>query len=153
MGVTELVFIGFVIFGGILGYSKGLLRQISTLAGLFLGYFAAGLFLSPVHKYLVEKKILSSDFSTTLTFILLILVIYLSVKFLSKGIENMLKAIGLNFTNRIAGFLLGGFKFLLIGLFVSYLLIMVGIISEKNTSQNFMDGVGLFRSILWSYLK
>ncbi len=152
MTVPEYILTGSVIFGAVIGYNKGFLQQISSIIGLIAGYLITVMFLSQTHQFLIEKGILSANSSLWLSFFTTVLLVFLSVKFLSGSIEKILKGIGLNFTNRFAGLLLGAFKYFLIIMILFCFLETLGFISEKNSSSNLISFISLFKTVLFSFV-
>jgi len=147
--MTEYIILGFTILGAILGYLKGFLKQISSLAGIVIGYLTARLFSSQIHHFLVENHILSENLSNSLSFFLTIALAIIAMKFLSALIENLLKSIGLNFTNRFAGLIFGAVKYFFIVMFVMSFLYKLHMITPENSTQNAIDLIGLFSSVVW----
>ncbi|MDR3272183.1 MAG: CvpA family protein [Flavobacteriaceae bacterium] len=147
--MTEYILLGFTALGAVLGYFKGFLKQISSLAGIVIGYLAARLFSLQMHDFLIEKHILSENYSDSLSFFLTIVLVIIAVKFLSAMTETLLKNIGLSFTNRFAGLLLGAVKYFFIVMFVMSFLYKLHVITHENSSQNAIDLIELFGSVVW----
>lgn len=145
----EYILLGGTLVGAIMGYMKGFLKQISSLIGLLLGYGVAALFSMQTHDFFVEKGILSPTSSLWLSFILTVGLVLLSVVFLSKLIERLLKNLGLGFTNKIAGVLLGAFKYAGIIFFIEVLLFKIGFINAQNVSENMLDMLNLLSFIVF----
>ncbi len=152
MSIPEYIIIGITLLGAVIGYNKGFLKQVSSLLGLVAGYLIATVFLSQAHRLLVEKGIVSSESSLWISFFLTILLVFLSVRFLSGFIEKVLKSIGLDFTNQFGGLLLGAFKCFLIIMVLFCFLQALGIISEKNSSSNLLGFISLFKTILFNFV-
>jgi len=147
--MTEYIIWGFTILGAILGYLKGFLRQVSSLAGIVIGYLAARLFSSQMHHFFVEKHILSENSSNSFSFFLTIVLAIIAVKLLSALIGNLLKSIGLNFINRFAGLVFGAVKYFFIVMFVMSFLYKLHVITPENSSKNAIDLIGLFSYVVW----
>jgi membrane protein required for colicin V production len=152
MTLPEYILIGVTVLGGIIGYFKGFLKQVSSLLGFVIGYVIAVAFLSPVHILLVEKGIVSEKSSLWLSFFIIVLFVFLSIKFLSRLIKNGLKYIGLGFTNQFAGVILGAAKYFLIIMLLFCFLEALGFISEKNSSAGFLRFISFFKILLFKYI-
>ncbi|MDR2121673.1 MAG: CvpA family protein [Flavobacteriaceae bacterium] len=148
----QFIVIGGVVFGAVIGYFKGFLKQVSSLLGLLVGYMIAVAFLSQSHGILVENGIVSEKSSHWISFIITILFVFLAVRFLSGLIEKGLKYIGLGFTNQIAGLFFGAVKYFLIIMIVFSFFEILGFISEKNCSDNLLSCISLFKTLLLTYI-
>jgi membrane protein required for colicin V production len=151
MTFPEYIVIGATVFGAVIGYFKGFLKQVSSLLGLLVGYVVAVVFLSPAHVLLIEKGIVSEKSSLWLSFFIIVLIVFLSVRFLSRLIESGLQYIGLGFTNRIAGMFSGAIKYFLFIMILFCFLEVLGIVSEKNSSPNLLNFISLFKILLFRY--
>ena len=103
-----------LVFGIIKGFSRGFIREIAALTGLFIGIIASYLLSEYVFKYFTIY-FQSADFelriiSYVVVFFFTILLINAIASVLTRG----LKLIALNGINRILGALLGGAKWLVI---------------------------------------
>lgn len=119
------------------GYSKGFLKQISLLFAEFLAFLLTKFYYDIIHNYLVDKNIISNNGSFFLKFILIMCIILLIIKFFIHFLEQCLKIIGLNFTNRFAGAFLGFLQSIFILSFVIFLLVQLGLITYPNKNLHF----------------
>ncbi|MGM5629902.1 CvpA family protein [Apibacter raozihei] len=152
MSFPEYILLGFTFLGVIFGYIRGFLKQISSLLGLILGYLIALFFLGKTQAFFIEYNLVSSQSSTWISFSLTLTLVFLSVKFISRMIEQALRAIGLDFTNKLAGMFLGGLKYFLVIMLVYCFLQSIGILSEKNCTQNLLDFISLFKTVIFLYI-
>ena len=92
-----------VMIGFYLGYSKGLIKTVFNSLSLIIGIIAA-LKLSPIVMDIMEGMLKTSP---AVSFLLGIIITFLGVMFLirfaSSKIEDLLKAVHINFVNKLAG--------------------------------------------------
>jgi len=119
------------------GYSSGLLSQLSKLFAGIIAYLVAKLFYVEINNFLIEQQIISQDTSYILSFVLIIILIFISIKFLSSSIESFLKTIGLNFTNKIAGGIFGLIKAVFILSLISFSIVKLNFVEEPKTVKDF----------------
>ncbi len=147
MNVFDIVILVFLLYGFIKGIMKGLFVEIASLVALIGGIWGAIHFSYFVGDFLEEsvtwseKKISLAAFA--ITFIIIIVVVGMLGKFLTK-LAN-LAALGL--VNKILG---GIFGFLKIGLVLSIVFIFF---HRLNASISFVDDKTLEDSILYDTVK
>lgn len=149
----EYVLLGGIIIGAIIGYIKGFLKQISSIAGLTVGYFFSSLFLSQLHNLMVKNGIISKETSVWVSYICIFLILFICIIFLSRFIERILKKLGLGFTNQFAGMVLGGIKYFLIIMIFYCFLYFLNILNNKNCSINLLNFVSLFKAFIFKYIQ
>jgi len=114
-----------LLWGLIIGFKKGLILELASLAALVLGVLGSLAFSDYAGKHLSEMLEIPPAYlslvSLFVTFILIVFGVFLIAKFLDK----MLKIIALGFINRLAGALFGLLKYGLICSFALYFLSMV----------------------------
>ena len=107
MNYIDIVILLFLLYGAFRGFSKGLIIEVATLAGLILGVFIAiryspfteGIlkdFLNITSRYL-------SYIALAVTFLLVVIVVYL----LGKMLTRLVDIISLGLVNKLLGTLLG----------------------------------------------
>ena len=111
MNYIDVVILLFLLYGAFRGFSKGLIIEVATLAGLILGVFIAiryspfteGIlkdFLNITSRYL-------SYIALAVTFLLVVIVVYL----LGKMLTRLVDIISLGLVNKLLGTLLGIAKY------------------------------------------
>ncbi|HRO07705.1 MAG TPA: CvpA family protein [Saprospiraceae bacterium] len=101
--ILDLIVAIVIVVGFYLGYSRGLIKTVFNSLSLIIGILAA-LKLSPV-----VMDIIQSVFSTSpaVSFLLGVVVTFLGVmyliRYISTKFEDILKAVNINFINKIAG--------------------------------------------------
>ncbi|CVK16811.1 membrane protein required for colicin V production [Apibacter mensalis] len=151
--IYEYILLGGTIMGAIVGYIKGFLKQISSIAGLTVGYFFSSLFLPQLHELLLRNRIISKETSVWVSFFCIFLILFISILFLSRFIERILKKLGLGFTNQFAGMVLGALKYFLIIMILYCLFYFLNIITEENCSINLLNFVSLFKAVIFKYVQ
>ena len=147
MNVFDIVIIVFLLFGFVRGIIKGLFIEVASLVALVGGIWGAIHFSYFVGDFLEEsvtwseKKISLAAFA--ITFVLIIVVVGLLGKFLTKLAD--LAALGL--VNKLLG---GIFGFLKVGLILSIVFIFF---HRLNATISFVDDQTLEESILYESVK
>ena len=111
MNYIAIVILLFLLYGAFRGFSKGLIIEVATLAGLILGVFIAiryspfteGIlkdFLNITSRYL-------SYIALAVTFLLVVIAVYL----LGKMLTRLVDIISLGLVNKLLGTLLGIAKY------------------------------------------
>jgi len=110
----DLVLSALFIYGSIIGFRKGLVREIASLLGLFISLISVYSF-SDYLSNLIEEFL---NLSTTIAYIISCLILFLTtiylVSYIAKLITKALNIIALGFLNRIAGFIFGLLKWVII---------------------------------------
>lgn len=148
----EYILLGGTVIGAIIGYIKGFLKQISSIAGLTVGYLFSSLFLSQMHRILLQNKIISEETSTWVSYVCIFIILFISILFLSRIIEKILKKLGLGFTNQLAGMALGALKYFLLIMMIYCFLYYLNILTEENCSINLLNFVSLFKTVVFKYI-
>ena len=118
-----------ILAGGIAsGFKNGFVGEVASLAGLIFGIWGAIKF-SWWTADLLEGFGLKFSLMPVISFIVTFLIIIIIAQILGGIISSFLKAISLNWINRIAGIAVGVFK---AALFVSVFLLVLEFISEKR---------------------
>lgn len=140
----DLIILIPVLFGLYKGYSKGLILSLATLLGLLLGIYGGVKFSHLTSKYLFENfQIDIPLIAFAVTFLLIVIGIYLLGKILDKFTDIL--ALGL--VNNFAGALFGGGKVVLI------LAVALLFFENANASFNFVENNVIEKSQLYDYLK
>ena len=127
MNYIDIVILLFLLYGAFRGFSKGLIIEVATLAGLILGVFIAiryspfteGIlkdFLNITSRYL-------SYIALAVTFLLVVIVVYL----LGKMLTRLVNIISLGLVNKLLG-TLGIAKYFIM---VCVLLMIVDALNDK----------------------
>ena len=140
----DLIILIPVLFGLYKGYSKGLILSLATLLGLLLGIYGGVKFSHLTSQYLFENFQINIPLIVfAVTFLLIVIGIYLLGKILDKFTDIL--ALGL--VNNFAGALFGGGKVVLI------LAVALLFFENANASFNFVENNVIEKSQLYDYLK
>jgi membrane protein required for colicin V production len=96
------------------GFRKGLIIEVATLVGLFIGIYAGVYFSDFVSGLLVSWFGFSSKYSSIISFTIVFIGIIILMYILAKAIEKVVNLTALGVFNKIAGAFFGAIKMLLI---------------------------------------
>ena len=140
----DLIILIPVLFGLYKGYTKGLILSLATLLGLLLGIYGGVKFSHLTSQYLFENfQIDIPLIAFAVTFLLIMIGVYLLGKLLNKFTDIL--ALGL--VNNFAGALFGCGKVVLI------LAVALFFFENANASFNFVENNVIEKSQLYDYLK
>lgn len=146
MTTIDIILIIPIAFFAVMGFIKGFIVQVATLAGLVLGIMIAYLFSDFLSSFISKYVEINETVLTLVSFtIIFVLVVVLTV-ILGKFIERVVKMSALSILNRIAGALLGIFKASII---LSYTLLLISTFDVKNKIITPEDKK---ESLLYSYI-
>jgi len=118
-----------ILVGGLAsGFKNGFVGEMASLAGLILGIWGAVKF-SWWTGDMLERFGLKFSLMPAISFILTFLVIVIVMQLLAGIISQLLKAISLNWINRIAGIIAGMLK---AAILVSVILLVLDVVSTKH---------------------
>lgn len=106
--ILDVIFIIILLLAFYRGYQKGLIYSVLSFIAIFLGILLAMNFSSLAAHWMSTVLNIPSSIMPVFSFIVVLIVVILSIKLVAIIMEKMLKAISLNFFNRIAGALLWG---------------------------------------------
>ena len=125
MNYIDVVILLFLLYGAFRGFSKGLIIEVATLAGLILGVFIAirySPFTEGILKDFTSRYL--SYIALAVTFLLVVIVVYL----LGKMLTRLVDIISLGLVNKLLGTLLGIAKYFIM---VCVLLMIVDALNDK----------------------
>lgn len=124
----DIIILLFLLYGAFRGFSKGLVIEIATLAGMVLGVYMAIKYSSYTEGILRDFLNVSSRYisyiALAITFIVVAVVVYIIGKLLTKIID----IISLGLVNKLLGTVLGIAKYFVI---VCVLLMIMDALNEK----------------------
>lgn len=131
IGVLDIVLAVFLILSVLGGVLKGVIRSISWLPGLVLGFIAVHFFTKPLAGIIIENSVLTPLWSTYVSVIILMGGTYLVVRLLASIFASFLEEVGLSAIDKILG-----------GLFsLCFCLIIIGVLCTA------VDNIGIFSSL------
>ena len=119
---TVLIIVG--IFA-ILGYRKGIIVSLTTLAALVLGIYAAVNFSNYLDATLMENLRPSRKWLPFISFGITFLLVLVGVLLVGKVMEKLVDVVGLGFVNRMLGALLGAVKGIILASVLFFIIITV----------------------------
>lgn len=128
MNWLDIVIILILAGGLVSGFKNGFVGELASLAGLVLGIWGAVKF-SWWTADLLEGFGLKFSLMPIISFIVTFLIITIVMQILGSIVSGLLKAISLNWINKIAGIVAGVFK---AAIFVSVILLVMDAISERH---------------------
>lgn len=114
MNKFDLIILIPIIWGCIVGFRKGLILEIASLAGLVLGIWGALKFSSLTAKYLSDWMDASPSLISLLSFVLTFILIVVAIYLLAKVLDKTLKMAAMGMLIRISGALFGLIKYALV---------------------------------------
>ncbi len=109
MNIIDIIILACLALGAVLGFRDGAIRQLGTLAGIIVAIVLAKSLASSVSSLLG----LSGDYAHIWGYVIVLVVSFVAVAFLSKLLRNIVSAVGLGIFDRIGGALVSAFKFAL----------------------------------------
>ena len=115
------------------GFSKGFISELSTLVALFLGIWGGIHLAGFIADFLIGTFNMSEKYVPIISFAITFILIVIAVHFIAKLLIKLIKAVSLNFINKLAGAAFGILKF---GLIIS---IIIVILDKIDSDINFMS--------------
>lgn len=143
MNYIDIIILLFLLFGAYRGFSKGLVIEIATLAGLALGVFIAVKYASFTEGILQDFLNISSKYISYIALAITFVIVVVGVYILGKLLTKLVDVISLGLANKLLGTLFGMVKYFII---VCILLMIVGALNEKF---QFMSEETLQKSLLF----
>jgi len=118
MNFIDIIIVILVLIAAFKGFVNGLIKELISLISLVVGVYIASHFSVYVEKQLnyIFPKI--EEYNAIISFALVFLIIYLSLKMAGIIIHKFVKIIQLNLINKISGLLFGSLKAILIIAFI-----------------------------------
>ncbi len=134
--ILDLIAALIITYGFYRGYSNGLINTVVDTLSIVVALVVAPKFSPILIDYLQDAVNMNPAFEFVLGFLIVFFVVMLVLRFIGDKMEDLLKAIKLNFINQIAGGVLLGFVFsFCIGLLL-VLLTNLKVINEGFASES-----------------
>lgn len=128
MNYIDILILLFLLYGAFRGFTKGLIVEIATLAGLVLGVYVAVRYSACMEGFLRDFFAITSEYlsgiALAITFILVVIATYLIGKMLTK----LADVVALGLVNKLLGTVLGVAKYFVI---VCVLLMIMDALDNK----------------------
>jgi membrane protein required for colicin V production len=129
MNILDIIFLVPLLFALYRGFKKGLIYMISSLLALILGILVA-MQLRPVFASLLDSLFtISPQYLNVIAFAVAFVVIVLAVHLVAFLVDKLVKAVALNFINRLLGM---GFGVLVTAFVISMILWPINEINEEK---------------------
>ncbi len=128
------------------GYTRGFILQAATLAALILGIFGAIKFSGFTATIIIEKLHFNWEYMHLVAFAITFIGIVIGIHFLARLFEKLLKAISINFINRLLGVIFNLIKYAFI---ISAILVVINGINRRI---HFLPEEKINQSILYKPL-
>lgn len=130
MNLFDILIIIILLYCLVRGIFRGLLKEMSSLIGVLVGFYAAYTYYNELGKYL-KKWITDPNYINTLSFLLIFICVFLIISILGIIIKYILKIVFLGWVDRVFGAVFGISKGILIG---SVLLIVFSAFLSGNSN-------------------
>ena len=148
MNIPDIVLLVCFIPGIVQGLSKGLIKQVISLAALFIGFFVAKKWCLPFAEVLARQiSGAQPSFTNALSFALIFLASILVLNLLGGLLTKIIKAATLGWANRLLGVVFA----LLSTAFI--LGIIVSLFDTLNTKWEIVKSDTLDSSVVYTYLR
>lgn len=153
MATIDIVFIAIMVWGAFRGWRNGLLKEVVSTLGFFLGLFIAyhlyascGDFLSP---HITQNATIGKILGRIIAFILLWVVSPIVIGLIATMFTKTLKGIHLGFINSFTGTLVGMLKYVILLSFVFGAMNLLGILDKEKREQSiFFEPVASVAGVL-----
>lgn len=123
--IFDIVIAAMLVWGAYKGFSKGLVKQLASLAALVIGLWGAYKFSDYTAGLFFPDA--SNPYIPVISFAITFLILLVLINLLGKGLDQILKSISLNIFNRLFGGLFGVAMYAFI---VSIILLVVNKIDQ-----------------------
>lgn len=147
MTTLDFAIIGIIFIGAILGFTKGFIKQLSSIVGLIAGLLLARALFASVGEKLAVELGTSVPIGQTIAFFLIWLVVPLTISLLASMLSQAVEAIHLGFINRWLGAGLGVIKFALLTSMIVYF------IEYIDSKDNLIQSTTKSKSLLYYPIK
>lgn len=143
MNYLDIILLILLLLSAINGFRNGFIEELAGLVALIIGVWAAIQFSAVVGSYLTETFNLDGKYVNILAFIGIFIFVIILINIIGAIVSNLIKAVKLNFINRIAGLFFGVLKGIII---LSVFLVVINKIDQdvhlipveaKNNSRMF----------------
>ena len=127
MNYIDIIIVVPILWGGYIGYKKGLIIEVVSLVALGFGIWG-GIHFSDLIGDLLEEKI-NSKYVALTAFVITFAVIVMTIYFLGKMLEKLVNFVQMKFLNKLAGVIFGIGK---VALIISVLVMIVNSYDKNN---------------------
>jgi membrane protein required for colicin V production len=128
MNKLDMILLLPIAVGFVIGLFKGLIKEVTSLAAIFLGIYGAKLLAPMVSDLLVSVFHFSEKTALPVSYLVLFVGIAIALLMLAKSLEKLFDSMSLGGLNKLFGGIFGALKYALI---VSVLLIVFNAIDSR----------------------
>ena len=110
MNYLDIIIAIILFLFGFKGFRKGLIIEVVTLLAFAVGIYGAMHFSDFTAEHLQEFMEINPKYLNTIAFVLTFILLVIAVNVLGRWVTNMVKAMNLNFWNKLGGFVFGAVK-------------------------------------------
>jgi membrane protein required for colicin V production len=136
-----------ILLGFIFGLFKGLVRELSSLAAIFLGIYGAKLFSPAISNTLQRHTIHNIQMANAVAYVIVFVTIAVILLILAKWIDKFFEVISLGTLNKLAGGLFGALKFALI------ISVLINVFDAIDSKLQFVHRETKLNSVLYEPVK
>ncbi|MDD3078717.1 MAG: CvpA family protein [Paludibacter sp.] len=133
MSTLDLIIIIPIAIGFVFGLFKGLIKELTSLAAIFLGIFGAKLFSPAVSTFFMKHFSFSEKIAVPVAYLVVFIIIAIILLLVARSVDKLFDSISLGGLNKFLGGLFGGIKYALI---LSILLNIFNAIDSKFSLVN-----------------
>lgn len=112
--VIDYIIIALLLWGFISGFRKGLIFQLTLIAGIIMGLWLGANSIDFVEKWLLEKDFSQGVWLKPMAFILIFIAVYGIAYISGKALSTLINLVMLGIFNKIAGGIFGMLKMVLL---------------------------------------
>lgn len=147
MNSVDLIIIIITGVGFVFGLFKGLIKELASLAAIFLGIYGAKLLSPLLTSVLINSFSFSTKVAHPVAYIIVFLVIVIVLLLLSKSLDKLFEAVSLGGVNKFFGGVFGALKYALI------LSVIVNIFDPLVVKFNLIEQETRIQSITYQPIK
>jgi membrane protein required for colicin V production len=124
----DIFFLILIVWAAYIGFTKGFILQVASLAALILGIYGAIKTSGYLSNYLSQKTNTYGEYLPIISFAITFIIIVIIIHFLARMLEKIVEIIALGLINRIFGAVLSIIKYSLI---ISVILVILNNFDRK----------------------
>jgi len=123
MTSIDIIILVPLIWGAYKGFKNGIISEFAQFAGLVLGFLIAFKLSYIMSSWLIINWNVPEKYVSSLSFVLMFIAVLIAIYILARILEKLIKAIALEWLNKIGGLAVGGLKYLLIiGIILNFII-------------------------------
>ncbi len=147
MTVLDWMIVAFIGIGVVIGYSKGIIRQLASLLGLVAGLLIARAMFAKVGETLAAELGASLTFAQILSFVLIGVLVPVGFLLLASVMTKAVEVVRLGFVNRLLGAGMGGLKYLI------FAALFINLVEYTDSESNLIAKTTKSSSVLYYPIK